>query len=147
MVAKTVNDAEADYRKGKSFLKSLKGTLEQYIAEMAAGDINRSKLKDEVLPLLQTAANRAATANAAQTAVAKVIEDDVTYDWEAEVAAIDTAVTGALTWIGTNYPKDANDWMQNARITDLGVITDGTLSSVQTAGLRTELQAIADLIE
>ena len=75
---------------------------------------------------------------------AKTVEDDPAYDVVTELGVVSSACASSRTWIEANIP-DSNGWLLVSQFAG-GEVVPREFTSVQTAGLRTALQAIIDAI-
>jgi len=62
------------------------------------------------------------------------------------IEAITTAATAVRDWLIANLPQ-SNKHLVERMVNADGTITDATLSSAETAGLRAELQTVVDAID
>jgi hypothetical protein len=62
----------------------------------------------------------------------------------AEFTSMMNAIDGVLSWVGTNFPKDANNWLLFIKFdaVNIGQITYRQFSAGETAGLRTALDTL-----
>lgn len=67
--------------------------------------------------------------------------DNPTLDVAAEFSAVRTALTDLIGWVVANFPAQAG-YLQAIQIQASGRYTWRTLTTVQTAGLRTEIDAL-----
>lgn len=77
---------------------------------------------------------------------ARQVKGDLLINPAAEFAAAQTAIDSAIAWIEANFPKEAGGFLKHVQFSG-GAVTFNNFSSAATAGFRTELQAIVDLIE
>lgn len=64
-----------------------------------------------------------------------------------DIAALITAIQGAIDWVVTNFPKDStNQWILAYGLAADGSRTQRNFSAAQTAGLRVQLQNIVNAI-
>lgn len=68
--------------------------------------------------------------------------NDQTLDIVAEFQAMRAAVIGLRNWIFANIPKDANDVPLLQTLNADGTLSDRTVTPAQTAGFRTQAQAV-----
>lgn len=80
-------------------------------------------------------------------AAAREAKDDPTLDVVAEFLAIQTKLVELRDWIESNFPKEGGGgvWLRHVQFVN-NVATFATFSSAATAGLRTKLQELVDLI-
>ena len=76
---------------------------------------------------------------------AKTECNDALYGVAAEFSAMLSAIDTALAWVTTNFPKDANGWIQSHSFVS-GAYTPRTFTPAQTANLRTALDALTATI-
>ena len=70
---------------------------------------------------------------------------DAAYDIAAEFTVMQAAVASAVNWLSANLPTDGR-WLQMEEIVE-GLVVQRMLTSAQTAGLRTELDALIATID
>jgi hypothetical protein len=75
--------------------------------------------------------------------------DDATFDIAAEYTAMATQIGVTLSWIDDNFPKDGSGYLLAVKFKtgDPGRTEPRLLSSAQTAGLQTALQALLATID
>ncbi len=66
---------------------------------------------------------------------------DATLDMPAELTAVATACDNCLSWIATNFPKDANGWLLKDKIVN-GVIEPRTFTPAALSGFSTQLGSL-----
>lgn len=120
-----------------------------WIAQMAAEPVTASLILDDILAELKS--SRVTLVDSRDTsgilAYARDQFDDVTIDLPAEFTALIVALDTVITWVVDNFPTGTGDFLQRYLIAPDGTLTDRSFSSAQTAGLRTQLQALSDSIE
>ena len=74
--------------------------------------------------------------------------NDANIDIAAEFTAMQNALASTVSWIATNMPKETvtNRWLSVEELVD-GKRVDRTLTTAQTAGLRTQLDALIATID
>lgn len=77
-------------------------------------------------------------------AAAREAKDDPTLDVVAEFLSIQAKLIELRDWIETNFPKEGV-WLRHVQFVN-NVATFATFSSAGTAGLRTKLQELVDMI-
>lgn len=87
------------------------------------------------------------TSDAVNTGLVAYAQDqlnDNTYAIETEYTAMSTAITGVITWLTTNVPNSggASPFLDVYTFDANGRLVETVVSTVQTAGLRTELDAL-----
>lgn len=147
MAFRSTESLAGQYDRIKRFAATLKTQCGSYNTSMAAGDFPIDDLVTGLLPLLVDAADRLANPPTGLANYAAGQEADETYDVVAEYTALKAAVDSAVVWIGTNAPKDDSDRVRAWTLTDAGVLARTQVTSLQTATLRTVLQAIIDQID
>ena len=73
-------------------------------------------------------------------------KSDGTLDVVAEFNAVMAAISGVTGWIAANFPKDVNGFLLAQTLSPEGPV-DRTFSPTDTAGLRTQLDALIATIE
>ena len=119
----------------------------QAAATMQAGTVS----SDLVLQLLDnlrqaTTAFQGVAAIPGIAAYAQAQFNDATYNIATEFTTMTNALAAALSWITTNFPKDAQGFSQSYTINADGSKTPASFTSAQTAGLVTALNAVAATI-
>jgi hypothetical protein len=76
-------------------------------------------------------------------AAARSEYNDPTLNFSAELSAIVSACDSCLSWINTNFPKDANGYLLERKLV-AGAIVHRSFSSATLAGLSTQLQTLLD---
>lgn len=114
--------------------------------QMAAGPVAVYDISTGLLGILVEAAERFSSVPAGLDVYAQAQENDPAYDVAAEFVAMRAAIIAARDWLIANLPKDAN-----GRLLERSIVADGTVSlvtvtSAQTAPLRTLLSAIESTI-
>jgi hypothetical protein len=79
-------------------------------------------------------------------AVARATIPGYTGSLSADAAATVDAMQGAVSWITTNVPKDANGWVSVHKWNTDGTQTARNFTPAQTAGLVTVLNAVGATI-
>ncbi len=127
-------------------LRGLAGSLD---ARLAAGPVSATVLLDDLLAELRSSRTTliASRNTSGILTYAQAQFDDPTIDLSTEFAALLAALGAVITWIVDNFPKDAGGYLERYQIAPDGVVTDRVFSSAQTAGLRTQLQALYAAIE
>jgi hypothetical protein len=74
-------------------------------------------------------------------AYVRVLYDNPAKDFVGEVNAAITACNVLLTWVATNFPKDANGYLLKDKIEN-GEIVSRTFTAAAMAGLVTEIDAL-----
>ena len=141
-------DPADGYSATRRYAQNLSSYLSGRITVMAAGDVYRDEIvgpSDTLINRLQNASDYIDGLDSSVTDHNDSIVGGM-YDGATEFAALKTAIDTAIAWIGTNTPKTAGDEARIHEITDAGVVTRLVFTSTQTAGLRTVLQAVVDLI-
>lgn len=147
MAFKASNTLPADaYNSVKGAAAQLKINMQSQVAYMAANGADFGYLQG-VYRTLERANNQfnALKATPGLAQFAKDQEDDQAYDVAAEFTAMQTAITSAMAWMVANVPTSAtlktiDQWGDESPILD-------TFTPAQTAGLRTELQAVIGTID
>lgn len=119
-------------------------------AQMAAGPVSASLILDDILADMRS--SRATLIASRDTSgilgYAQEQFDDLTIDLPTEFAALIAAIDAVITWIVDNFPtSNPGNFLQRYQIAADGTLTDRSFSTAQTAGLRTELQALFAAIE
>ncbi len=142
VVAKAFTDADSTAIR----LRSLAGALD---AQMVAGPVTATLILDDLLAeLLSGRTVLIASKNTSGILdYARDQFDDLTIDLPTEFNALITAIDAVITWIVDNFPTSPGGFLQRFTIAVDGVLTDRSFSSAQTAGLRTQLQALFAAIE
>jgi len=127
-------------------LRSLAGALD---AQMAAGPVTATLILDDLLAELKSSRTVLVASRDTSGILAYAREqfDDNTIDLPTEFAALIVAINSVVTWIFDNFPTASSGHLQRHILATDGTLTDRSFSSVQTAGLRTELQALFAAIE
>lgn len=74
--------------------------------------------------------------------------DDQTFDLAANFTAMRNEIQATVTWIKNNFPKDLiNNWLFALTFTAEGRFQWRTLTTAQTAGLRTQLDNLIATID
>lgn len=148
MAFRASNQHLADgYGEAKRVANQLKTYLQRRVAEMAAGPVDAT-VPMGVVAHLRAALDRfeAIKAIPGMSAYAKAQEDDALYDVAGEFAAMTDAIVNARDAIIAALPQDAGGWLLVESYAADGTIVPRTFTSVQTAGVRTALQAVVDAI-
>lgn len=61
--------------------------------------------------------------------------------------AVATAATNCISWVTTNFPKDAGGFIQDNTLNADGTRTPASFTSVQTAGLQSSLSSLIAAIQ
>lgn len=121
-------------------------STKQYAAEMSAflsaNSVSAMQILD-VMENFQAAINEwnDIIADADSRAYIREQLKNDTFDVVAEFTAMRDAVQGVITWIETNFPKDADGWIQIIKIVN-GQRQIRSFAPANTAGLRTQLDAV-----
>ncbi len=142
VTARAFNDADST----ALGLRRMAGSLD---AELAAGPVTATLILDRLLAEMRSSR---ATLVASKTTpgilgYAQAQFSDLSIDLATEFAALIAAVDAVITWIVDNFPKDVDGYLERYKIAPDGEVTDRTFSTAQTAGLRTQLQALFAAIE
>ena len=145
VVARAFTDADSTAIR----LRSLAGALD---AQMAAGPVTATLILDDLLAeLLSSRAVLIASKNTSGILdYARDQFDDPAIDLPTEFNALIAALDAVVTWIVDNFPTGspgAGNWLERFQLAADGTLTDRSFSTAQTAGLRTNLQALFAAIE
>ena len=146
MTFRTNQSLAFQYNNLKQLAAHLKTQCASYRTRTASGPFPISEISTGLLGLLVETADRFLSAPSGLAAYAQEQEADPTYDVVAEFLAMRTAVVAARDWLATNLPKDGSNRLLERILNADGSITNITVSSAQTAQLRTLLQAVEDTI-
>ena len=118
-------------------------------AAMAAGPVTASLILDDLLADLKSGRATLVESSNQSGILAYAHEqfDDVTIDLTTEFTALIAAIDAVITWIVDNFPSGTGGFLERYTIAADGTLTDRMFTTVQTAGLRTELQALFASIE
>lgn len=133
------------YETLKADIARLDRYCEIAINNMNAGDV----LSEDILDLYRRVRTQQTKLDAAALdvdlpAYAQIEEGNPSYDLVAELTATSAAVSSALDWIEVNFPQ-SNSYLLSVQIVNREIVSR-TFTKQQTAGLRTELQAVRDTI-
>ena len=127
-------------------LRAMAGDLD---GKLAAGPVTATVILDDLLAELRS--SRATLISSQNTSVilayAREQFDDNAIDLPAEFTALIAAIDAVITWIVDNFPAGAGGYLERYQIAGNGALTDRSFTSAQTAGLRTQLQALFAAIE
>ena len=142
MVARSFTNADSTAIR----LRRLSNT---WIAQTAAGPVPATLILDDILEELKS--SRISLIDSRDTpgilAYAREQFDDITIDLPTEFTAMLAALDAVITWIFDNFPVAASGHLQRFTLEADGTLTDRMFTATQTAGLRTQLQALFDAIE
>jgi len=114
----------------------------------AAGSVFARLIVNYVDMLAAVRARLAAlSATPGLAAYARAQFDDESFDISTEYTAMLSQIDATITWVGTNIPKDAgNRWLAVEELVG-GVLTARSLTSANTATLRTQLNLLIAAID
>lgn len=145
VVARAFTNADSTAIRLRSFAGGLDG-------ELAAGSVTATRILDDLLAELRS--SRVVLIASRDTsgilAYAREQFDDITIDLPTEFTALIAAIDAVITWIVDNFPTGspgAGNYLERYQLATDGALTDRTFSTVQTIGLRTQLQALFAAIE
>lgn len=138
----TVTTQSKAYTESQAQAASLKTYLQSANAQMAAGPVSCNLVVEIYLALVAAKAKFDATAAVPGIApYAKDQHNNQALDIVAEFTTMTNAVTACGTWINNNFPKDGAGYLLKDKL-DASGVSVRTLSSAQTAGLRTQVDAL-----
>ncbi len=142
VVARAFNNADSTVVR----LRALAGALD---AQMASGPVPARTILEDLLEELRS--SRVTLISSRDTSgildYARDQFGDATIDLPAEFLALLAAIDMVIAWIVVNFPVGTGGFIQQHILAADGSMTDRSFSSGQTAGLRTELQALVAAIE
>lgn len=142
----TLNDALASVDRTAA---QIKAKCEALRLQSASGDITAYQVTQDLLPKIK-AARTVFLAAAELPGIAAYVAAQRGIGEQAVVDAFNamlSAVSGCLSWIEDNLPKEGGFLLiEQISDDDTGVITPRDFSSAETAGLRVQLQAVEDAI-
>jgi len=112
-----------------------------------AGPTQLTEINDNLLSIIRTSTVNFTGLPAGLTQWARDEEDNQLYDAGAEFFTLHTAAVAALDWLVINIPQNGSNTVLERKIALDGTITPNTVTTAATAGLRTALQSIIDLID
>lgn len=125
---------------------NVKGYCQRTRDQAAAGNIPSATILDVLVRLIQ---DRTALQSAASTPgiadFARDQKDNQALDVVAEFTAMVAAISGAIEWVTTNFPKDGGGFLLAQTFGATGPI-DRQFTPAQTAGFRTQLDAVIGTI-
>lgn len=141
-----VSQAFRNYDSTAIRLRAMVGDLD---GRLASGPVTAEVILDDLLAELRSSrvVFIASRDTSGILAYARQQFDDQTIDLPVEFAALITALDSVVTWIVDNFPVGAGGHLERYQIAADGTLTDRMFSTAQTAGLRTELQALFAAIE
>lgn len=123
--------------------KRVKAFCQARRAEMAAGNVVSTTIFEVFIQLRQ---ERAIMAAAAATPgigpYAQAEKNNPTLDVVAEFTAMTGAIDGCIAWINTNFPKQGGSGYLLAQTLGPEGPVDRQFTPAETAGLRTQLDAV-----
>lgn len=127
-------------------LRSMAGGLD---GQLAAGPVTATVILDDLLAELRSSrvVLIASRDTSGVLAYAREQFDDPTIDLPTEFTALIAAIDAVITWIVDNFPTGTGGFLERYQIAADGTLTDRSFTSAQTAGLRTQLQALFAAIE
>jgi hypothetical protein len=78
---------------------------------------------------------------------ARAQKDDLTYDFDAELAAYLALITTATILMNASLPRSVDDWIEEYNQTVLGVVTYFTVTGSQLTAVRAALDNVANFVE
>ncbi len=132
----------------KSEITNARRSLPQIRDLMAAGNVSANLI---VHNLVQNIKNTRAVLVAARDtpgmrAYVRDQLNDPAFNLTTQTNAIVAAIDNTLVWVAANIPTDASGWMLLWKMEADGGITTRSFTPTQTAGLRTELDALITAI-
>lgn len=135
------------YDEAKSTAASVKRLCTDTKAAALAGPISANVIRQLLDKLISAKAKFAEiTAIPGIAAYAEAQEGDSAYDVSAEFTAMTSEVDGILNWVIANIPTGTGGFVLTETWSTSGVSVR-TFSTAQTAGLRTELDALIATID
>ena len=125
----------------------IKQQAQSYSALLAAGPVNVSQIfqaLDNIRSPLVIFNQVAAIPGIAAYAQAQF--NDPAYNVASEFTAMVNAVQAVIDWVVTNFPKDAQGFIQAYKLNADGSRLQTTFTTAQTAGLKTALDAVVAAI-
>lgn len=138
---------EQAYRDARVYATLLKAYLQSRSEQFQAGPTNADVLLAtfhdvrRIRDSIQAAAGVPGIAN-----YARAQENDPAYDVIAEWTALLSAVASLLSFVTTNFPKDANGYLLEKTFAADGTYVFRTFTSAQLAGLVSAIAAVVALI-
>lgn len=127
-------------------LIALKLYAQQHRNAAAAGNVESSRVLGLHKNLRrERAALSAAASTPGLAQFARDQKSNQSLDVVAEFNAVMAAIDGTISWVETNFPKDAGGFLLAQTIT-AGEVTDRMFTPAQTAGLRTQLDTLISTI-
>jgi len=124
--------------KGRTLKSGLQAQRAIFAANGASGDVIINAMRGvKATRDIFTAEKTTAGLNA----YAKLMYDDQALDFVAQVDAVITACNGLLTWVATNFPKDANGYLLKDKIVN-GEIEARTFTAAALTTLVVEVDAL-----
>lgn len=134
------------YSRAKRTLINTRSVCASFSTRTAAGPVTIKDIVDDMLSQLVIASNELNNLPAGIVAYAQAQENDDQYDVGAEGAAALSTIEDVQDWIIENLPKDGSGFLLERSLGADGGVTLRTVSSAQTAGLRTQLAAVVSAI-
>lgn len=131
----------------RNHVRQVRDNAQGAIAAMAAGPVDTNY----IVRLLADMSSLVVLADAWKAvpgidAAATALWPSYAGTFTTDVASVQSAVQGAIDWVVTNFPKDANGWMLGFQLQANGTLSPRSFTVAQTAGLRTALQGVLNAV-
>lgn len=147
MTFRTSASLARQYESIKQFAEHLKQQCASARTRMAAGAVPIYDISTGLLGVLVEASHRFTDLPSGIGEYAQQQDGGAEYDVAAEFHAMRTSVLAARDWLISNLPRDASNRLLERTLNADGTITLVTVSTAQTAALRTLLTAVEATIE